>query len=579
MDHEDSRAERRRNQEELWRDTNIDARQQLNTNEARQIYRKRYLHAIDLYDAVYALVILSRETDSYISLLSGQSYELILKVSEYLGFSQQNQSQSWINSILFPSCIHPCTQTSKFRVFVRKRPLLSYEAENCEYCVVKARKDRKTIICHEGKLSKTSRQLQMKHVQYRFDNVLEEDIDNNRVCEATVKPLLQHVRNTASATLLFYGQTGTGKTYTLIAALKYLAKHITEKVSVSFYELHGRSKCYDLLQNRIEIKLLNDATGKVQAVGAKQIELKTPSENSLMQILNSGIQLRSSCSTERNPVSSRSHAICRFHFSRHALTLVDLAGSERNYDTRNMNAQDHRESAEINKSLLALKSCFQAYHSLSRGKSFMSKKIEKPLFQRWNQNDATTKTKHIANITTPVRLDFRASILTRSLCECFLDKSHMTYIVAAVSPSAADINHTLDSLRHVGLMMKTSPLQNTLITETSLSQRTWKLLEKPVHEWSCKEVREYLNTEDNGRFAHIVLPPNLDGKGLLRLGARSLGSLFEGVQRHARAEMEGNAWTVGVDTENTSDDIGRRLFDSLRAAQTKAMSARLGLRA
>ena len=34
---------------------------------------------------------------------------------------------------------------------------------------------------------------------------------------------------------------------------------------------------------------------------------------------------------------------------------MDLAGSERNYETRQMTAQQHRDFAEINKSLMALK--------------------------------------------------------------------------------------------------------------------------------------------------------------------------------------------------------------------------------
>ena len=38
-----------------------------------------------------------------------------------------------------------------------------------------------------------------------------------------------------------------------------------------------------------------------------------------------------------------------------SLRFVDLAGSERNYETRQMTAQQHRDFAEINKSLMALK--------------------------------------------------------------------------------------------------------------------------------------------------------------------------------------------------------------------------------
>jgi hypothetical protein len=40
-----------------------------------------------------------------------------------------------------------------------------------------------------------------------------------------------------------------------------------------------------------------------------------------------------------------------------------LAGSERNYETSAFTAADHRESAEINFALMALKNCFRAYNS------------------------------------------------------------------------------------------------------------------------------------------------------------------------------------------------------------------------
>lgn len=40
-----------------------------------------------------------------------------------------------------------------------------------------------------------------------------------------------------------------------------------------------------------------------------------------------------------------------------------VGGSERNYETMSMSAQQHRESADINSSLMALKDCFRACHA------------------------------------------------------------------------------------------------------------------------------------------------------------------------------------------------------------------------
>jgi hypothetical protein len=46
-----------------------------------------------------------------------------------------------------------------------------------------------------------------------------------------------------------------------------------------------------------------------------------------------------------------------------AVLIAVRAGSERNYETMTMSAQQHRESAEINTSLMALKDCFRACHA------------------------------------------------------------------------------------------------------------------------------------------------------------------------------------------------------------------------
>ena len=47
------------------------------------------------------------------------------------------------------------------------------------------------------------------------------------------------------------------------------------------------------------------------------------------------------------------------------IRFVDLAGSERNYETRYMTAQQHRDFAEINKSLMALKAWMTSFTTVS----------------------------------------------------------------------------------------------------------------------------------------------------------------------------------------------------------------------
>jgi hypothetical protein len=80
-----------------------------------------------------------------------------------------------------------------------------------------------------------------------------------------------------------------------------------------------------------------------------------------------GNRERTTHATEVNDESSRSHAICQIMLRDSQtkrmygkLSLIDLAGSERGADTKCHNRQRRLESAEINKSLLALKECIRA---------------------------------------------------------------------------------------------------------------------------------------------------------------------------------------------------------------------------
>jgi kinesin family protein 2/24 len=66
-----------------------------------------------------------------------------------------------------------------------------------------------------------------------------------------------------------------------------------------------------------------------------------------------------------NDTSSRSHAVCEIIIKDNRgrvsgkMSLIDLAGSERAADSRHHDRQRRVESAEINKSLLALKECIR----------------------------------------------------------------------------------------------------------------------------------------------------------------------------------------------------------------------------
>lgn len=133
-----------------------------------------------------------------------------------------------------------------------------------------------------------------------------------------------------------------GKTYTLYGALDYIARRLVGKsVRLVFYEVHGK-KCYDLLNNRSVIHLRSDEKEgcndilpscislysqtslitEMHVRGAVRAEVAPlQSAAQLMAMLQEALRLRSSRVTERNPISSRSHAVCSIE--------IDVSSSSR----------------------------------------------------------------------------------------------------------------------------------------------------------------------------------------------------------------------------------------------------------
>jgi len=112
------------------------------------------------------------------------------------------------------------------------------------------------------------------------------------------------------------------------------------------------------------------------------------------------------------------------------LRVVDLAGSERNYETRLHTRAMAERGGHINYSLLMLKECARIMH---RNKQLHSEGKRQ------------------------VHVPFRSARLTQLLRSCFTDESHQTVVIATLSPSPTDVEHTLNSLQHVGMMREGRP--------------------------------------------------------------------------------------------------------------------------
>ena len=413
----------------------------------------------------------------------------------------------------------------------------------------------------------------MQHRTYTVDRAVGEEVDNEDFvafeCEAVVARMLAG----GAATLLFFGQTGTGKTYSFSGCLGYILNVMgcrKQKLRATFYEIHGKD-AFDLLHERKKVFLRADAQDKIHVRGARAIE--TSDEEELFTKLSAAMLLRSSQATERNPLSSRSHAVFLLEMvgedgsAGGSVRLVDLAGSERNYETLKMTAADHRSSADINVSLSALKDCFVAAHGGQR-------------------------------------IPHRSHLLTRVLQDCFKFKGssgvnetalHMTTVIATLSPSPTDLLHSINTLDHA-IMLNPDLEKRRTVTTVELPRTSGSPLSHiPVDSWSAENVRQWLSSAENGRFAALAVPNGMVGSDLMRLNQNSLTALFAGQLRKARVGEEGEAWVVdaagegeggeeaGVEGENGPNSnrrkdqsrtsvIGRALWAALRRETNSALS-------
>eukprot|EP00501_MAST-03F_sp_TOSAG23-6_P001750 GSMAST32.ASY1.ANO1.1827.1 assembled CDS len=271
--------------------------------------------------------------------------------------------------------------------------------------------------------------MKRKFMQHRhflsFQRVFGPQDDNNTVYSATAKPLVNTVA-------FADGRCATafiGKTFTMNAiygrAARDLFATLDENFSnieiLAYFFIFYIQYMYDIRNYAPPLRVLEDGSGKTQLVGAMEVVVESAED--LIRNLESAMASRATAATGVHEHSSRSHAIFRITLKdsvteefRGMLMFVDLAGSERNADSWAHNAARRKECIQINVSLSALKECIR---KRALGAS---------------------------------HAPFRNSVLTRILKTSLLDSSSSTVVIATISPTATDTEHSHNTLRHACLM-------------------------------------------------------------------------------------------------------------------------------
>ncbi|KAJ3613347.1 hypothetical protein NHX12_019597, partial [Muraenolepis orangiensis] len=203
-----------------------------------------------------------------------------------------------------------------------------------------------------------------ENYKFRFQRVFDQMADQEEIFETIAKPVADSVLAGYNGTIFAYGQTSSGKTFTITGGveryddrgviprvLSYLYQRFSQDSSmvytthISYLEIYNE-KGYDLLHRKHEASNLEDLPKVTITEDAEHnILLKNLSvqqsagEEEALNLLFLGDTNRMIAETPMNQASTRSHCIFTVHLCsrepgsatvrRSKLHLVDLAGSER----------------------------------------------------------------------------------------------------------------------------------------------------------------------------------------------------------------------------------------------------------
>ncbi|XP_065084198.1 kinesin-like protein Klp61F, partial [Ochlerotatus camptorhynchus] len=334
--------------------------------------------------------------------------------------------------------------------------------------------------------------------RFTFDRAFDIQSKQHEVYNAVVAPYIEEVLAGFNCTVFAYGQTGTGKTYTMVGeeqpelssgwdddtqtgviprALNHLFDELrmTElefSMRISYLELYNEELC-DLLStdDTVKIRIYDDVNKKGSVIVQGLEEIPVHSKDDVYKLLAKGQERRRTASTLMNAQSSRSHTIFSIivHIKENGmdgeellkigkLNLVDLAGSENITKAGNEKGIRTRESVNINQSLLTLGRVITAL---------------------------VERTPHVP---------YRESKLTRLLQESLGGRTK-TSIIATVSPGHKDFEETMSTLEYAH---RAKNIQNKPEANQKLSKKT---VIKEYTEEIDRLKRELLATRDkNGIY-------------------------------------------------------------------------------
>ncbi|XP_053941605.1 kinesin-like protein KIF1B isoform X19 [Cuculus canorus] len=341
------------------------------------------------------------------------------------------------------------------KVAVRVRPFNSRETSKESKCIIQMQGNSTSII--NPKNPKEAPKSFSFDYSY-WSHTSPEDpcfASQSRVYNDIGKEMLLHAFEGYNVCIFAYGQTGAGKSYTMMGKqeesqagiIPQLCEELFEKINdnsneemsysveVSYMEIYCE-RVRDLLNPKNKGNLRVREHPLLGPYVEDLSKLAVTSYTDIADLMDAGNKARTVAATNMNETSSRSHAVFTIVFTQKKhdtetdlstekvskISLVDLAGSER-ADSTGAKGTRLKEGANINKSLTTLGKVISALAEV---------------------DNCTNKTKKKKKTDF---IPYRDSVLTWLLREN-LGGNSRTAMVAALSPADINYDETLSTLRY-----------------------------------------------------------------------------------------------------------------------------------
>ncbi|XP_014600360.1 PREDICTED: kinesin-like protein unc-104 isoform X5 [Polistes canadensis] len=342
---------------------------------------------------------------------------------------------------------------SSVKVAVRVRPFNNREISREAQCIIEMSGNTTSIV--NPKVPAGSKDA-IKSFNYDYSYFSMDPCESNYSSQIMVykdigEEMLEHAFEGYNVCIFAYGQTGAGKSYTMMGKqedgqegiIPQICKDLFRKISrnsseqlkysveVSYMEIYCE-RVRDLLNPKNKGNLRVREHPLLGPYVEDLSKLAVMSYQDIHDLIDEGNKARTVAATNMNETSSRSHAVFTIFFTQQRqdsttglatekvskISLVDLAGSER-ADSTGAKGTRLKEGANINKSLTTLGKVISALAEI-----------------------AATKKKKKADF-----IPYRDSVLTWLLREN-LGGNSKTAMIAAISPADINYDETLSTLRY-----------------------------------------------------------------------------------------------------------------------------------